>query len=330
MPNIWTHLIFGRELLHKLDKMELIESQTNGNIFNLGCQGPDFLFYHNFLPWKKGKQLSELGSRIHHEKCGPFLLEMMDFARNRLHAGCQQSAFPSKGGGHILRQPLAVYTLGFLTHHVLDRNMHPYIYYKSGFKKWDHQRFEVIMDTLMAKKFLGIETWKTPVWKQFDVGSELPDGVAAMFEKITGKVFPDAVSGITSSDWSQAYRDMISAQKLFHDPTGVKRILTANQIEPLMYKKKNAPLDYLNEAKQAWNHPVSKAETYNTSVWDLWEQALADGEAVLQHAFSFLTAEKGAAADEFIKLASVVGDISYDTGKPSNSGLQNQFVNPIL
>src|SRR4051794_2943005 len=112
MPNIWTHLIYGKQLLIQINKQELISSQNLLNLFNLGCQGPDFLFYHHFLPWKKLKYMNELGGLMHQEQCGPVLMEMMLHVREQ---------------GKSIIDPEAVYVLGFLTHHVLDRNMHPFI-----------------------------------------------------------------------------------------------------------------------------------------------------------------------------------------------------------
>ncbi|EXX87408.1 hypothetical protein BG53_01425 [Paenibacillus darwinianus] len=82
MPNIWTHLIFGAEVLERAGERELIG-------------GP--------------------GGRL----CA------------RLRAS-----------------------------HTLDRNVHPYVFSRSGFRKWDHQRFEVMMDTLVVSRRLRLETWK--------------------------------------------------------------------------------------------------------------------------------------------------------------------------
>ena len=94
---------------------------------------------------------------MHTKNCGPFLQDMLRQVQ-----------------GRGLYNPAVVYVLGFITHHILDRNMHPYVFYKSGFKKWDHQRFEIIMDTLIVKRKRGIQTWKTPVWKEIYVGRSCP------------------------------------------------------------------------------------------------------------------------------------------------------------
>ena len=63
--------------MDELHHTSVLNDKQMRQIFSLGCQGPDFLFYHNFLPWKKDKKLIELGSRMHKDACGPFLLELI-------------------------------------------------------------------------------------------------------------------------------------------------------------------------------------------------------------------------------------------------------------
>jgi hypothetical protein len=310
LPNIWTHLIFGQELMKQLGHANMLNDRQLRQVFSLGCQGPDFLFYHNFLPWKKEKTLNQLGSLMHTKMCGPFLEDLLRQVQ-----------------GRGLYNPAVVYVLGFITHHILDRNMHPYVFYKSGFKKWDHQRFEIIIDTLIVLRKLGLQTWKTPVWKEIYIGETLPLGIVPALAHTAAIHYPDTAKDITEKDWNNAYFDMIRAQRLFHDPSGFRRILTFGKISPLVYTKRLAPLDYLNEAKTVWNCTTSLEETYTYSIWDLWDIAMADGESVLQAAIQLLL--RGSAAD-YQDLVDVLGNRSYETGKDCDSGLQITHVQPMI
>ncbi|MFD0697028.1 zinc dependent phospholipase C family protein [Paenibacillus sp. GCM10027628] len=310
MPNIWTHLIFGQELLTQMGHQHVLNDKQLRQVFSLGCQGPDFLFYHNFLPWQKDKRLNQLGSRMHTDACGPFLLELIGQVQ-----------------GRGLYNPAVMYVLGFLTHHILDRNMHPYVFYKSGFKKWNHQRFEIIMDTIIVKQKRGLQTWKTPVWKEIYVGDAFPLGIVPALAHAASLHYPDIAASLTENDWNDAYRDMIRAQRLFHDPKGFKRVLTLGQIAPLVYTKKPAPLDYMNEAKEVWNCPTSLEETYTFSVWDLWDIAIEDGQTVLQAAIEAL---QNGLPSHLEALQDVLGNRSYETGKPCESGLEIVHVQPII
>ena len=142
MPNIWTHLLFGREVLERIGEGEMIGDAGKRRLFQMGCQGPDFLFYHNFLPWKRGDAMNRLGGEMHSRHCGPVLMELLDTVSGL-------SARRSDPDDAV------VYALGFVLHHTLDRNVHPYVFSRSGFRKWDHQRFEVMMDTIVVRRKLA-------------------------------------------------------------------------------------------------------------------------------------------------------------------------------
>jgi hypothetical protein len=315
MPNIWAHLIFGQEVLKALKLKNILEQPMQRNTFNLGCQGPDFLFYHNFWPWQLDKKMNQLGSAMHSKECGPMLVEMVHTMQ-----------------GRAMDDPAVVYVLGFLMHHVLDRNMHPYVFYRSGFKKWDHQHFEVAMDTLIVKHKLRLETWKTPVWKQVYIGDHLPKGVLPMLNRAAKHLYPELTTHVQESDWNKAYQDMIQAQKIFHDPSGIKRLLTFNQIEPMVFKRKLTHHDYLNEAHKDWRHPVFENQVFTTSVWDMWGPALADGLTVMRAALTFLTENETNYTQQKEKddqaLQAAIGNLSYETGLSCEDGLEIQYSDP--
>ncbi|MEX1031264.1 MAG: hypothetical protein WDZ91_14650 [Paenibacillaceae bacterium] len=316
MPNIWTHNWFGDKIAEQSKLYVLPTDLETRNLYHLGCQGPDFLFYHHYLPWHGTSAMNKLGSRLHREFCGPILLDMAKTLK-------EQQAKPN--------DPLTHYVLGFMMHHVLDRNMHPYVFCKSGSIKWNHQRFEVIMDTLVMKQVQDIDTWATPVWKQIYIGLQLPNAISTMMGRITQTYFPEFNMNITASDWNDAYRDMIQAQKIFHDPYGIKRVITFGQIEPLVYKRRNKQLDYLNEARAPWSHPAVPEEVSTASFWDLWTQAMTDGLNVWQAAEQYLFGDNQD-QDQTIaynNLVEAIGNLSYEHGKSCDAGLEIIHEEPI-
>ena len=69
MPDFWTHVIAGQEMINKSQNERLIALfDENKEIFNFATQGPDFFFYNNFWPWKKEKEGVNLGERLHNEQ----------------------------------------------------------------------------------------------------------------------------------------------------------------------------------------------------------------------------------------------------------------------
>ena len=308
MPNIWAHFIFGQEVVKAVGGTSSLLQPPLRNVFNLGCQGPDFLFYHNYLPWKRDKRMTKLGSAMHSCQCGPMLLEMVSLVK-----------------GRDVEEPSVVYVLGFLMHHVLDRNMHPYVFYKSGFRKWDHQRFEVAMDTLIVRQKLGLETSEEQVVKHFSIGKEGLAAIVPIVREASMQCYPELMEKAKPADWQQAFLDMMQAQKLFHDPSGLKRVLTFGQMEPMVYKRNVADVDYLNEARKEWRHPAMQEQTSTLSVWDMWELALEDGEAVMRAALAVIL---GGA--NYSKLHKLLGNVSYETGLPCESKLEIRFADPII
>lgn len=79
----------------------------------------------------------------------------------------------------------------------------------------------------------------------------------------------------------------------------------------------------MNEAHAEWNDPTTLDEKYTDSVWNLWDKAMVDGEAVLVEAIKFLHNKPN-------ELADVLGNVSYETGKPCDSGLKIRYVNPMI
>lgn len=313
MPNLWAHIIFGEQVLEEAGQAKLTAQPELKQLYNLGCQGPDFLLYHNFYPWKKDTRMSELGQLIHTQRCGPFLMEMIQHMTK-----------------YRKNDPIVAYTLGFITHYVLDRHVHPYVFARSGYEKWKHQRFEVMMDTIIAGQLKGIATWKAYASKQIDVGKQLPDAIVDMFNQVTQAVFPEQHAHIHKEDWHEAYRHMTAAHRLFRDPYGFKRVLLLNQTDPFIYRRKLPAVDIMNEAHDVWAHPTDEAETYTASVWDLWGDALNNATHIISLLTAALALDDASASLPYEQLQVAIGDYCYDSGKSSANRIELQYAAPII
>ncbi len=301
MPFVWTHLLFGESVYKKAN----LPTLKNPKHFYLGTQGPDFLFFYRFLPWQDGSQVNKLGSQMHRKNCGPFLLDLIQAANQK----------PS----------LREYTLGFITHHLLDRTTHPYIHYRAGFKKYRHQKLEVLIDTIVAKQLKGIETWCTPVYERINIGPHFPSEWVETLTTLTTKHYPEDVARFPKQAWNTAYRDMLRALRLFFDPWGIKNILTAGQIAPFRYPRSIPPKDYLNEQKSEWLHPAIPEEKRKESFWDLWEQAHHEAVILIKKVNQYWREE-----EKLHTLQDFIGNISYDTGKECDLKLTNRVADPIV
>ncbi|WP_028611915.1 zinc dependent phospholipase C family protein [Paenibacillus harenae] len=325
MPNVWAHFIFGQLVLERLGEASLLQSDEQKNMFNMGCQGPDFLFYHRFFPWQQSAALNRLGTEMHNRHCGHALVELLDSISGR-------RAYPARP------DPSVLYALGFALHHVLDRHMHPYVFSRSGFRKWDHQRFEIMMDTLIARELWGIETWNTAVWKLVDTKGAFPEPIIDAFESITYTYYTDLGPLIARGDWNQANRDFTAALRLFHDPTGLRRKLTFGQIEPFVFKRGFIAYDILNVSGLPWIDPVDPGITRRESAWTLWDRALDDALEVVGSILVWLRAYENAQPtkedrtlarqlrDEAVER---IGNRSYETGLDCDSGAKIRYADTI-
>ncbi|AKG35139.1 zinc dependent phospholipase C family protein [Paenibacillus durus] len=319
MPNLWMHIEYGRQLKNDLQSFFPFGggSSEHALLYQLGCQGPDLLYYHSFLPWSRDIGAARLSDLLHSQSCGGVL---MAFWNKILRLPLQE------------RGPAAAYFTGFLTHHLLDRGLHPYINWKSGYKHRDHQRFEVALDTVFIKHLNGRNTWKIPGWKEIDAGPALPASIVDILHETACTFYPEAAN-FPKSGWQQAYRDMVKAQKLLYDPHGWKKKLIYGPNSALFYRKLTAAeekLDFLNERNAPWRHSALYSEVRTDSVPQLWEQALVEGRTVIKALAAWMLADSRKEAEvmrERFRLT--LGDRSYDTGKDCGSNLVNQYAEPI-
>ncbi len=304
MPNIWAHIQFGKEVFKAIDTQGLMNYNGWKTAFQLGCQGPDFLFYDHFLPWQASTPLNKLGSQMHNVHCGQFLLSLFEEVRIR-----------------PIDDPAVAYSIGFLLHHLLDRHLHPFIFSRSGFKKWHHQRYETAMDSVILKQRADLHTGRHPVAPEVDTGGRLPGGFAADFLRVVSYHYPVLAGQMTPDRLDNAVAQFIKAQRLFFDPAGWKGRLTFGQLEPFSPPRELPDWDVLNETRQSWVDPTDRTLIRKESAIDLWEQALLDANATTAAGIAWLNAEtKEQATITKDRFKELLQDISYETGRPCGSG----------
>lgn len=115
MPAQLTHILAGEAILEALPHDSLAPSGEAGKAwFRLGCQGPD-LFYHN----QRTRPSSLHFGALAHKRDFGVLMEGL------------AEALIAQGAAGPDPECLAFF-LGFATHAAVDRGLHPYIVYHSG------------------------------------------------------------------------------------------------------------------------------------------------------------------------------------------------------
>ncbi|SHG89481.1 zinc dependent phospholipase C family protein [Ornithinibacillus halophilus] len=302
MPNIWTHMLFCEDVVDSIGKPNPFPKLER--IMNLGAQGPDPFFYYNFWPWVKDEPVNEIGLLLHQKHCGEFLMDLIVSVKNK-------------------SEELKAYVFGFITHHILDRNTHPYVHYRAGYEGSKHQKLEIIIDTIMMKRNKNMDTWKVPVYKEINVGSTLNEDLVELLYERINKYYPEAFRG-SPSYINKSYSDMKLALRILADPYHWKNKLFKSLVSSFSHQPVNDDVDYLNINNEPWYHPATN-EPSTKSFIDLYEQGRIEAIEILTAVLSFWE-------DELPKhtVRERIGDISYDTGKPLKLRLENRYSDPIV
>ena len=110
MPALITHHLFGEESIDRLPQ-GVITSDEERIAFILGNQGPDPFFFHILTP-----RVSDC----------TLLAQVMHRSRMSRQFSCLRD-----GVSHLLPRDASLgraFALGLLSHYVLDRNAHPFVY----------------------------------------------------------------------------------------------------------------------------------------------------------------------------------------------------------
>src|SRR5699024_1884955 len=213
----------------------------------------------------------------------------------------------------------------FVTHHILDRNAHPYIHYRAGYEGNKHQKLQVMIDTLMMEKYHHLKTWKANVSNEINVGSKLDKSIVDLLHRTIDNHYPEC--SMDSNGYIQkAYRDMKLALKLLADPYGWKHALLKQLVSPYSHQPIKDSVDYLNLEHTIWYHPATN-EPCTKSFVDLYNQAWTEGIEIMSEVIAYWNTREHTSKEH---LSELIGNISYDTGKPLELNLENKYSEPIV
>lgn len=128
MPAIYAHYRLGQDCFKKFNEKQQNIIRRHREVFDMGLQGADFLFYNLKDPTVKSEMLA---TKIHYEPC-------INALRRFLKKG-------------KLTESEVAYIYGFIGHFALDSKCHPLINALSKIKV-DHHRLEMEFDRFLLKK----------------------------------------------------------------------------------------------------------------------------------------------------------------------------------
>ena len=337
MPSQLLHVLFGEDVFARIGRR--LESRFGtaaggmvtawGKIaavqrkaFVLGCQGPD-IFYHSQGRRPVGL---EYGTLLHRRGAGTFTAELLG------------SCFSPPGADTRTRRPeneinaLGAYSLGFMTHAILDRLAHPYIVYKSdsscsaarfpGIPRFEgsHAFFERIIDVMMFKLLRGKEIAS---WDQGILAESCESPPPGLKELLAGALIA-AFPGRAGKDEKLKSR----VENTFLDSAGFYRLTAPacprdDQFPPqkrhLVYlypEELPGGIDFLNLEKQPWYYPAGEKKEDRRSFPEIYGGAVAAAADSFTGIISRYLEEGSFPAET----AAVIGDgglnIVDENGKP--------------
>lgn len=275
MPGFTSHYLFGvnnyRQLKKEHSCQVLLQSiDRYKTVFQLGLQGPDIFFYH--LP----SQLRKVrpGSVAHTRWTGDFLKCLIEAPELFWKSEQQQIS--------------QAYAAGFIGHYVLDTQMHPYVYDRTGIgdvlkKKGyaDHIALESDIDAALLMRYTKC------------LPSEFPYGKTIAFDKITREVVASVLYyayhsvfeelGLSKGFFYRAIRSMQIGTRLTYNPHNYKRQIV-EKVEQLLFGHPQIspviPSDFaqrtkdpLNMEHRQWKNPWDPKQSFDSSVPELIKKA---------------------------------------------------------
>lgn len=265
MPSTLTHYVFNKQL---------VKDKKYEDIFLLGGQGADVIFFYGYSLFKREhkKEIRQFGFDIHAIDPDKLYMEMLryTFSKNAEE-----------------REILLNFVRGFMYHYALDRNVHPYVFYNTGFPytnpiyKANHGIFEGILDTLVVDEYnVKISTRKSLKTKSSEV-------------KICSKLIAYVAKEIFNLDYVnedtyyKSYKDFRFVRLIIDSKYGVKKaifnkLLKNNPLNTLCQPHKvkdDDKYDYLNKKHKEWLIPTT-GESTRDSVKDLFNKSIMDTRVV--------------------------------------------------
>ncbi len=322
MPDVVTHATFARDLIDLIENPQLKYNLIkNKYILYLGAQGPDVFYFHQLLSIKRNKAYRNFGNVMHDEKAGHFLIESIKYLKAHYHVS------------------LHSYLCGFISHHTLDRNVHPYVYHVTGKDNIKYRGNHVRLERAIDSWFI-MNHWDEPFPHHFKIHKKIlnyqldTNIFSSYYNHILKEVYQKKNGGKAFLNASKNFRRYA---KVIYDPFGLKKKLARfidkylNKkskfvLETLCYYKNiNSNIDYLNLRKKQWHHPVLNHIKKTDSFLDLYNKGLNEATKEIEAMNKYLKNEINLET-----LKTYIKDLSYSTGLLCSENNKMKYFNVIF
>jgi hypothetical protein len=317
LPGLLTHYLCGKQVLKNIENKEIrILIVNSRQLFNLGTQGPDILFYYRLWPWTRSHGVEKIGGIMHSEKVNEFFNKAIQYI------------IKLRGKE---KEILTAYLYGYACHYSLDSLVHPYVYYKAGFLRAGepsslkytcyHQRFETAIDVLMLDRMFHQKPSKIKPHSLITLTNDERELIGSLYEYLLREVYNIQISSIQVS---QAIKNMVTAQSFFMDKTELKRKLITGfensfslppYVSSMIYPENiNDNLDYLNLTHSYWCNPWDITIKFTKSFPEMFEYAARVASDIIK-----TTNDSVYGKGDLLGTLKFIGNRSFSTGMDCNN-----------
>ncbi|MBC5996335.1 zinc dependent phospholipase C family protein [Romboutsia hominis] len=282
MPRAITHYLFALDCLDILDSYTKNIINENYDMYILGCQGPNFFNYYNDFSFFNNKNISQLSAIIHNKNINRFIKNMIMYSKNKENL---KYVFNDINFSNICIS----YIYGYLTHYILDKESHPYIYnlqknlrdkykYKSSIAL--HKSIETHIDSLLLLKFKNLKPYEFKDYLNINLKNNELLILSDMYSYLVCSVYNKNVS---CNDIKKSFHTFKKVEnKINSSPNIISKIYLniknktakSSYIDNEVYSNYTHCInDLLNERHNKWIDPFSKQES-NQSYLDIYINSL--------------------------------------------------------
>lgn len=289
MPATITHAYFMKDLYEVLP--DNITSKIDLNRSKMFAQSTDSIMFYNLLSIKPSHNLRKFQYYFHTHKTNDFFINLLNYVKEH----------------NIDDKDTYSFIVGFITHFVLDSNIHPYIIYKTGFfdkKKKEtykyngiHHFMETFLDNDLIKRRENTDPYKFNISKFcFDTKKFSND----LNNTIDYTFYTTFNIKNMSYKYYRSLKQMKTYLRLFRmDRFGIKKFFykiidtftprSMFRFEAVSY---HLPLEdkhnYLNNNHTMWKNPVDDNITSTESFVDLYLRSLEEARNISIKVFDYL------------------------------------------
>lgn len=266
MPGPYTHYLFSKHNMLNHEKE-----------FYVASQGPDSFFYYGIInsyplinKAKNMKEVRDFGGYLHTINPSITFSFLLNYQKNIKDSYLKL---------HILEL-----IKGFMSHYVLDRTCHPYIYYETGapLTNKDYHFFHMYFETLIDKETEIYYKDKVNYKNALTIDKKVLKEASKMFYELSKYLKFD---GLDENSYFNSVKSMYKSTILinsnFIHSLVYSRLLKNKRLYVMTHPKtlKKAPYgnkDVMNYSSREWKDNVTNESKGTLSVIDLFEVAKKD------------------------------------------------------